>query len=162
MVAKYFLGPGPHVNTAMTADELIAHGNAQREHNNPDSALACYVQAIAVDRNCAAGFNNYGNVLREVGEPESAVPFLQRAIQLDPNNITARFNLSVAWLLMGNLEQGWPQYETRWQYEHLNGLLPQYSQPRWTGQDIRDKIVLVMGEQGHGDNIQFIRFVGDL
>lgn len=162
MVSKYFLGPGPHVNTAMTADELIAHGNAQREHNNPDSALACYVQAIAVDRNCAAGFNNYGNVLREVGEPESAVPFLQRAIQLDPNNITARFNLSVAWLLMGDYANGWPQYETRWQYEHLNGLLPQYSQPRWTGQDIKDKIVLVMGEQGHGDNIQFIRFVGDL
>ena len=162
MVAKYFLGPGPHVNTAMTADELIAHGNAQREHNNPNSALACYVQAIAVDRNCAAGFNNYGNVLREVGEPESAVPFLQRAIQLDPNNITARFNLSVAWLLMGDYTNGWPQYETRWQYEHLNGLLPRYSQPRWTGQDIRDKIVLVMGEQGHGDNIQFIRFVGDL
>ena len=95
----------------MTADELIAHGNAQREHNNPDSALACYVQAIAVDRNCAAGFNNYGNVLREVGEPESAVPFLQRAIQLDPNNITARFNLSVAWLLMGDYANGWPQYK---------------------------------------------------
>jgi hypothetical protein len=63
---------------------------------------------------------------------------------------------------MGDYTNGWPQYETRWQYEHLNGLLPQYSQPRWTGQDVKDKIVLVMGEQGHGDNIQFIRFVGDL
>jgi len=162
MVLKYFSGHHVVLNNCMTADELIAHGNAQREHNNPDSALACYIQAVALDRNCAAGFNNYGNVLREVGEPASAVPFLQRAIQLDPNNITAQFNLSVAWLLMGDYTNGWPQYEKRWQYEHLNGLLPQYSQPRWTGQDVKDKIVLVMGEQGHGDNIQFIRFIGDL
>jgi len=162
MVKKYFARYIPQLNTDMTADELIAHGNAHREHNNPESALACYVQAIALDRNCAAGFNNYGNVLREVGEPESAVPFLQRAIQLDPTNITARFNLSVAWLLMGDYTNGWPQYEYRWQYEHLNGLLPKYTQPRWTGQDLKDKIILVVGEQGHGDNLQFIRFVGDL
>lgn len=146
----------------MNANELIAQGNAYREQNQPEQALACYVQAIAQDRNSAAAFNNYGNVLRECGEPEGAVPFLQRAIQLDPNNITSRFNLAVAWLLAGDYVNGWPQYEYRWQYEHLNGLLPKYEQPRWTGQDIKDRVVLVVGEQGHGDNLQFIRFVGDL
>jgi len=146
----------------MNINELIAQGNTHREQNNPDQALACYVQAIALDRNCAAAFNNYGNVLRECGEPRAAVPFLQRAIELDPGNVTARFNLAVAWLLDGNYVNGWPQYENRWQYEHLAGLLPNYQQPRWTGQDIKDQIVLVVGEQGHGDNLQFIRFVGDL
>jgi len=40
--------------------------------------------------------------------------------------------------------------------------LPNYSQPRWTGQDVKDKTVLVLGEQGHGDNIQFVRFIGDI
>lgn len=142
--------------------DLIAQGNAHREHNNPEGALACYVQAMATDRRSAAAFNNYGNVLREVGEPESAVPFLQHAMQLDPNNVTAAFNLSVAWLLMGDYTRGWPQYETRWQYEHLAGLLPTYAEPRWTGQALQDCVVLVVGEQGHGDNIQFVRFVRDL
>lgn len=146
----------------MNANELIALGNTHREQNNPEAALACYVQAIALDRNSAAAFNNYGNVLRECGEPEAAVPFLQRAIQLDPANITAQFNLAVAWLLAGDYARGWQQYEYRWQYEHLNGLLPRYEQPRWTGQDLQDKTVLVVGEQGHGDNLQFVRFIGDL
>jgi len=68
----------------------------------------------------------------------------------------------VAYLLQGNYEQGWPAYEVRWQYEHLNGQLPQYPQPRWTGEDLRDKTILIMAEQGHGDNIQFVRFVGDI
>ena len=162
MAGKYFSRVSGLLNIAMNANELIALGNTHREQNDPEAALACYVQAMAQDRHLAAGFNNYGNVLRECGEPEAAVPFLQRAIQLDPSNITAQFNLAVAWLLAGDYAQGWPQYETRWQYEHLNGLLPQYQQPRWTGQDIKDKTVLVVGEQGHGDNIQFIRFVGDL
>jgi len=65
-------------------------------------------------------------------------------------------------LQMGNYEQGWQQYETRWNYEHLAGQLPKYTQPRWTGQDLKDKTILVEGEQGHGDNIQFVRFIYNL
>ena len=146
----------------MDTELLIAHGNTCREQNNPEGALNFYAQAFAQDRNSAAAFNNYGNVLRELGEPAGAVPFLLRAMQLDPSNITAHFNLAVAFLIQGNYSQGWSAYESRWQYEHLNGALPNFTQPRWTGQDLKDKTILVWGEQGHGDNIQFIRFVGDL
>ena len=146
----------------MHTEELIDLGNRHREQNNPEAALACYAQAFTQDRHSAGAFCNYGNVLRESGDPAGAVPFLQRSIQLDPTNITTQFNLAVAYLLKGDYARGWPQYEYRWQYEHLNGLLPNLVQPRWTGQDLADKTILVMAEQGHGDNIQFIRFVGDL
>jgi len=150
------------IKYVMETELLIAHGNQCREDNNPEQALAYYARAFAQDRRSASAFNNYGNVLRECGDPAGSIPFLQRAIQLDPNNITAKFNLSVAYLLQGNYELGWPAYEVRWQYEHLNGLLPNFPQPRWTGQDLKDKTILIMAEQGHGDNIQFLRFVGDI
>lgn len=146
----------------MDTEQLIAHGNTAREQHDPEQALAYYAQALTQDRRHAGAFNNYGNVLRETGDPAGAVPFLQRAIQLEPGNITAQFNLAVAWLLQGNYAQGWPQYESRWQYEHLAGTLPDFAQPRWTGQEVSGRTVLVIGEQGHGDNLQFIRFVGDL
>jgi tetratricopeptide (TPR) repeat protein len=146
----------------MDTEHLVAHGNTCREQHNPEGALAYYAQALTQDRHHAGAFNNYGNVLRESGDPAGGIPFLQRAIQLDPTNVTAQFNLAVAYLLSGDYARGWPQYEWRWRYEHLNGLLPTYEQPRWTGQDLKDKTILVLGEQGHGDNIQFIRFVGDL
>jgi Glycosyltransferase family 9 (heptosyltransferase) len=147
---------------SMDTELLIAHGNTAREENNPELALSYYAQALTQDRNSASAFNNYGNVLRECGDPGGAVPFLQRGIQLAPEHPTAQFNLAVAYLLAGDYARGWPQYETRWNYEHLAGTLPNYPQPRWTGQDIKDKTVLVIGEQGHGDNIQFVRFVDDL
>jgi len=146
----------------MHTEELIALGNQAREDNTPELALQYYAQALTQDRNSASAFNNYGNVLRECGDPAGAIPFLQRSIQLAPTHPTAQFNLAVAYLLMGDYTRGWPQYETRWNYEHLDGMLPNYTQPRWTGQDIQGKTVLIVGEQGHGDNIQFVRFVGDV
>ena len=150
------------VKYAMDTELLIAHGNQAREENNPELALQYYAQAMTQDRRSASAFNNYGNVLRETGDPLGAIPFLQRSIQLAPDHPTAQFNLAVAYLLSGNYEKGWAQYETRWNYEHLAGTLPNYTQPRWTGQDLKDKTILVLGEQGHGDNIQFSRFIGDL
>ena len=146
----------------MHTEELIAHGNQAREQNDPELALKYYAQALTQDRNSASAFNNYGNVLRESGDPAGAIPFLQRSIQLAPEHPTAQFNLAVAYLLSGDYARGWPQYESRWRYEHLAGQLPNYDQPRWTGQDLQGRTVLVLGEQGHGDNIQFVRFVGDL
>jgi len=146
----------------MNTNELIEQGNYLRSANQPEQALQCYGIAMVQDRNSSAAFNNYGNVLREVGDPKGAVPFLERAIQLEPKNVTAHFNLAIAHLLDGNYEKGWPAYETRWDYEHLAGTMPPFSQPRWKGEDLKGKTILVVGEQGHGDNIQFVRFLYNL
>ena len=146
----------------MNTNELIEAGNQHRASNEPEKALQCYAMAFVQDPDSAAAFNNYGNVMREIGRPESAVPFLQQAAILDPKNVTAHFNLAVTYLLMGDYQRGWPQNEHRWDYEHLAGTEPKFSQPRWRGEDIRDKTVLIVGEQGHGDNIQFCRFIYNL
>jgi hypothetical protein len=146
----------------MYTEQLIELGNEARANNNPELALKYYAQVFAQDRNSASAFNNYGNVLRECGEPVGAIPFLQRSIQLAPEHPTAQFNLAVALLLAGDYTNGFRAYESRWNYEHLAGTLPLFTQPRWTGQDVKDKTVYVIGEQGHGDNIQFVRFVGDI
>jgi tetratricopeptide (TPR) repeat protein len=127
----------------MNTEQLIEAGNACREANDPEGALNYYAQALTQDRNSASAFNNSGNVLREIGEPAAGIPFLERATQLAPGAVTPNFNLAVARLLMGDYVQGWPQYEHRWNYEHLAGTLPTHSQPRWTGQDLKDKTILL-------------------
>lgn len=146
----------------MNVQELIAQGNHFRSIPEPEKALACYAQAFLVDPNLGAAYNNYGNVIREMGFPERAYGFLNNAIDIDPNDSVANFNLAVAYLLAGDLKRGWAQYEKRWSFEHLAGTLPQYSQPRWLGEDLKGKRILITGEQGHGDNLQFVRFVEQL
>ena len=142
----------------METEQLIAQGNTHREQHQPDLALACYAQAFVQNPEHVGAFNNYGNVMREMGRPDRAQPFLEHAIRLDPASETARFNLAVCYLLQGNYQQGWPAYEDRWNYQHLKGTLPNFPQPKWTGQELADKTVLVIGEQGLGDTIQFVRF----
>lgn len=146
----------------METELLIGYGNSCREDRKPDLALSYYAQAFVQDPDSFSAFNNYGNVLREMGYPDRAQPFLEHAIRLDPGNETARFNLAVCLLLIGNYKQGWPAYEDRWNFEHLKGLLPNFSQPRWAGENLSGKTILVVGEQGLGDTIQFVRYVIDL
>ena len=150
------------LNIPMNTNELIEQGNTLRSQNQPLKALECYAQAFVQDPDSAAAWNNYGNVIRECGHPTRGIPFLEHAIVLDPTSITAKFNLAVCFLMSGDYTRGWQQYEWRWKYEHLDGTLPQYTQPRWTGQDLKGKTILVQGEQGHGDNIQFVRFLYNL
>jgi len=146
----------------MNTEFLIEQGNQYRAARQPEMALQCYAQAFVENPDHAGAFNNYGNVMRELGQPARSIPFLQHAVILEPNNITARFNLAISYLLMGDYARGWPAYEERWQYEHLAGTEPQFAQPRWRGEDLKDKTILVVGEQGHGDNIQFVRFCFNL
>ena len=152
-------GSGRILKYSVNTEQLIQAGNACREANDPEGALKNYALALTQDRMSASAFNNYGNVLREIGEPAAGIPFLERAIQLAPGAATPNFNLAVAYLLTGDYARGWPQYEHRWNFEHLAGTLPVYTQPRWTGQDLKDKTILVTQEQGLGDVIQFSRFL---
>ena len=146
----------------MDTELLIAQGNTHREQRQPSLALACYAQAFVQDPESVSAWNNYGNVMREMGYPGRAQPFLEHAIRLDPGHETARFNLAVSLLLQGNYTQGWPAYEDRWNFEHLKGMLPQLPRPKWSGEDLKGKTILVVGEQGIGDTIQFVRFVMSL
>jgi len=147
---------------SMNAEQLVEAGNQCRSENKPLEALSLYSQAFIQDPDNFSAWNNYGNVLRECGRPDRAIPFLETALKIIPNQPTANFNLAVAYLLQGDYTRGWPQYETRWRFEHLDGQLPKHKQPRWAGEDLRDRTILVVGEQGHGDNIQFFRFLSDL
>jgi hypothetical protein len=145
-----------------TTEQLIAQGNTYREQHLPEQALQQYALAMVTDRGSSSAFNNYGNVLREIGDPVGAVPFLQRAIQLDTANVTHHFNLAVAYLLSGDYVRGWPAYEARHNFEHLKGTIPNYTWPVWNGEDLTGKTIFIRGEQGHGDIIQFVRFIQNL
>jgi len=146
----------------MNINQTLDQGNQHRTDHQPELALKCYAAILGEDFNHAAAFNNYGNVLREMGYPARAIPFLHAAHDIDPSNITAEFNLAVAYLLKGDYDLGWKYYESRWRYEHMAGVKPQLPKPEWSGEDLKDKTILVVGEQGLGDQIQFLRFTANL
>ena len=73
-----------------------------------------------------------------------------------PDLAEARKNLAQLRLLVEDFEAGWPEYEWRWRTGEMPP--PEFSQPRWVGESLSGKTVLLHAEQGFGDTLQFIRY----
>ena len=65
-------------------------------------------------------------------------------------------NLGMLWLLQGDFERGWPEYEWRWRTKDF--ACNPSPLPRWDGSPLQGKTILLYAEQGLGDTIQFIRY----
>lgn len=104
---------------------------------------------------------NMALVLEELGQYLEAFKYYQRILALEPENIGVNNNLALLMLRLGQFSEGWQHYEWRWarvqkeRYQHFNI-------PRWEGQPLQGKRLLVWSEQGIGDNIMFASMLPDL
>lgn len=121
-------------------------------------ALMTYAEVFSKYPFIGLAYNNYGNILRELGLPKLSYGFFATSLQLEPDNRIFNFNLAIAYLTDNNLEKGWDQFESRWRFKNHEHTLSGYTKPRWEGQDLNGKRLLVTCEEGDGDNMQFARF----
>ncbi len=104
-------------------------------------------------------FYNRGNVLKELNRPDDALASYGKAIALQPDHAEAHWNESLLRLLSGDFARGWSKYEWRWRSRALAFRHRNFLQPLWLGADpIQGKTILLHGEQGLGDTIQFCRY----
>ena len=130
-------------------------GAVQREQGKFQQALAHLEKALALKPNYPEPHLNLGNLLRDHGRLEDARTWYQRALDLRPDYAEAQLSLGMIYLLEGDFERGWPAYEARLRLPEVR-LRPNL--PRWTGQPLADRTLLLLAEQGLGDVFQFIRF----
>ncbi|MBF0426161.1 MAG: tetratricopeptide repeat protein [Magnetococcales bacterium] len=84
---------------------------------------------------------------------------LATLISVAPDQPEANFMLGQLLLLQGHFSEGWARYAWRYRMDHARKLLPRISQPCWQGGSLAGKTLLVFGEQGFGDTVQFARFI---
>jgi len=89
---------------------------------------------------------------------EEALWAHQTAVERDPTHTGARYNLALTQLRLGDWESGWPGYEARWRFREVHRSPRVFSQPRWVGEPLEGRRVLLHAEQGLGDTIQFCRY----
>ncbi|MBI4663443.1 MAG: tetratricopeptide repeat protein [Verrucomicrobia bacterium] len=92
-------------------------------------------------------------------KPEEAVDLLQKALLRKPGEPNAEYALGFTELLLGKFETGWMHYEARWRTGQKQFPSRPFTQPRWTGEPLAGKTILVFAEQGIGDTLQFVRYV---
>ncbi|AJY12404.1 hypothetical protein K6W16_02915 [Burkholderia dolosa] len=128
-----------------------------------DGALACAARLGEIAPNDALAMNNVAMAMKEAQRWDDAERYAARACELAPHDASFRFNLAIIQLVRGNYADGWRGHEARWDGAgELRGRLPALPGPRWRGEPLAGKTLLVWGEQGLGDVLQFCRFVAPL
>jgi hypothetical protein len=94
-----------------------------------------------------------------IGDPVEALADFDRALAIDPNNVYIYYNRSSLHLATGNWERAWPDFDERLRLQqHLHEKYAKLA-PKWNGEPLNGKHLLIYSEQGHGDILQFIRFL---
>jgi len=138
-------------------------GNVLFAKNKTEDALACYWSAVTMEPgedvvfNKASAYNNIGFVHLEDRKINDSFKFFDKAIEVDPTYTEAYFNKARGYLLTGDFENGWINYEYRIKRKEFGKR--KFLKPRLTEQDVNGKTIYVYTEQGLGDTIQFIRYL---
>ncbi|MBC7905991.1 MAG: tetratricopeptide repeat protein [Rhodospirillaceae bacterium] len=100
--------------------------------------------------------NNLSVVYQELAQTRAAIIHGRRAVALAPDNVDAHWCLSLQLLQDGQWQDGWTEYEWRRKLPDQN---PLGDVPRWNGEPCGDRLLLISAEQGHGDTLQFLRYL---
>ena len=134
--------------------------NLLRDLGNPQEARRILLELAKEDPTSARVQNNLGSAWREIGDLQQSLVCYRKALELKSDYPEGQMNYAMALLTDGQWEKGWRHYEARLdpRLQVAVAVAPQNT-ARWTGQDLKGQRILVHGEQGLGDMLQFCRFV---
>jgi hypothetical protein len=117
-----------------------------------ETAIKCFPRSPAI-------WSNLAVLLTCADDHEGAERCFREALRLDETYALARYNLSYLLLRRECFEEGWQALEARPWSLALSASIPA---PRWQGESLEGKALLIGCEAGIGDMIQFIRYVAVL
>lgn len=151
---------------AMQPDDpqaLVSLGYIHFKRKDYELAEHCHRQALILDPQFAMAHWHLGSVLWQWGRIDEAAAEYETASIALPEEMELRMALSTLLLLRQDFNRGWPLYEARYHRSRRHPVaLPDYRYPRWNGESLAGKHVLLVGEQGLGDEIMFASIIGEV
>ncbi|SDE00586.1 tetratricopeptide repeat protein [Paraburkholderia lycopersici] len=158
---------------------LFGLGNALAALGRHDEAVGPYERAIGFDPKFALAWLALGAAHHALGRHAAALRAFDEALRVRPDLAAAHLNRALAWLTLGDFRRGLPEYEWRLdpaarEQAHANtplgagyaaALTPAApglaasALPRWHGEPLNARTLVIEAEQGFGDTLQFVRFV---
>jgi tetratricopeptide (TPR) repeat protein len=141
-------------------DALANRGHTLMHLGKCEAALLNYERMIAIDPSSAEAQYGLGAALYALDRIDAALAAFGQAIALRPDYAQAHHNHALLTLLKGDFEHGWKEFEWRWTNKDLAEGKRDVRKPLWLGaENLSGKTILLYGEQGLGDAIQFCRYL---
>ena len=122
-----------------------------------EEALGLLSKALQAEPENIQYRRRYADVLRQCWRFEEALVQIDLACKIEPNDVETNWQRAVTNLTLGRYKDGWKDYEVR--LKRGNIKLTPYSAPRWAGEDLAGKTILLYEEQGFGDTILAARYI---
>jgi tetratricopeptide (TPR) repeat protein len=135
------------------------------EDGRVEEGLVFYEEALRLDPNFARAWHNLGYSYVHLGRCEESLAAYNSALALSTNHherIEALHSRSICLMAMGKVEEGFSEYEVRNHREFRTFVLHHTKAPRWNGEPLEGKRVLLVGEQGLGDEVMFANVLPDI
>jgi Tfp pilus assembly protein PilF len=129
-----------------------------KELGRIDEAVASLQAALRLQPDHRLARFNLGVVQRVQGDHSAALETYRQLLALDATVPEWHLYTGMVLLLLGRFAEGWPEYEWRLHVADYATDLSPYQKPRWRGESLRGRTILLHAEQGLGDSIQFIRY----
>lgn len=141
-------------------------GTVLYEQGDMGQAMTFLDEAIRVDPAFAKALYNRANTRLSIGDTAGAVDDVDAAIPLvQPGGDLSMMRLARSTMLVaaGELGRGWDAYEERLSPTYADVTHYAVDRPRWSPEhDLRGRTLLVIGEQGLGDEILFASVLPDV
>jgi len=120
-------------------------------------ALAAFDRAQALAPDDATQALGRGFALTRARRFEEARAVFDACVRAQPDEVRAIVARGVCSFACGRLEEGWADYDRRFEII-TDGLVMRAPLPHWQGEPLDGRRILLVGEQGQGDMLQYCRF----
>ncbi|HVS15240.1 MAG TPA: tetratricopeptide repeat protein [Thermoanaerobaculia bacterium] len=139
------------------AESLGNRGNAYHRLGDSIRAVEDLTRAAELDPTEARWRRGLGVALLRAGRLAAALGAFDEGLALAPGDPQLEFLRGCALLQLGRWAEGWPGYDRRFETGELADR--GFGAPQWDGAALEGRVLLLHAEQGHGDLIQFARFL---
>ena len=126
-----------------------------------DDGMLDIQTAINLDPKISEPYEVYAYFLKKLNRNKEARIFFKKAIELDPENNQLLTNFSHLELALENYRQGWQLFESRWKVKNLKQIPFISTKPELKSFEVKNKKILIWGEQGLGDHILYSTILVD-
>lgn len=142
-------------NSPIAMDNL---GGALQDIGHYDEAIELHRKSIALRPDSVKSHANLANAFKFSNRIDESIASYREAISLTPNDPLLHHFLGLMLLYRGDYAEGFAEHEWRCRIQQPKQICQDFPQPRWQGEPLAGRRLLIHAEQGLGDTLLFIRY----